>query len=91
MKNDIVVRLAREDELKVVQDLNHALFIHDNAHFGDLNLNWPYQKEGEIYFTNKINGSDGVCFVAEVAGKVVGYLAGRTFDAGTEYLAKRGE
>lgn len=91
MKTDTVLRLAREDELKVVQDLNHKLFVHDNKHFNDLNLRWPYEEEGSDYFKNKINGTKGVCFVAEVDGQAVGYLAGRIFDAGGAYLSKRAE
>ncbi len=88
---NVIVRLAREDELRVVQDLNHKLFIHDNQYFNDLNLQWPYQKNGEEYFQNMINGSKGVCFVAEVEEQIVGYLVGRIFDAGSAYLAKRAE
>lgn len=38
-----------------------------------------------------IDGSKGVCFVAEVEGKVAGYLAGRTFSAGSAYLGSRAE
>lgn len=91
MKNIAIVRLAREDELKIVQDLNHKLFTHDDQFFNDLNLQWPYEKEGEEYFKHKLDGSKGVCFVAEVDGQVVGYLAGRTFDAGGAYLARRAE
>lgn len=91
MKIDIRIRRAREDELKVVQDMNHKLFVHDNKYFNDLNLQWPYQEKGTEYFKNKINNTKGVCIVAEVEGVVVGYLAGSTFDAGTAYLAKRAE
>lgn len=87
----LIIRLAREDELKVVQDLNYKLFVSDNRHFHDLNLRWPYEEKGTEYFKHKIDGTKGVCFVAEKSGKVIGYLAGSTFDAGSAYLAKRAE
>lgn len=70
------IRKAVLSDLSQVQDLNHKLFESDLKHFNDLNTEWPYQKEGEEYFKKRINEKDGVCFVAEVDGQVVGYVAG---------------
>ncbi len=72
----VVIRQAKPDDLKAVQDLNHQLFISDNRHFNDLNLQWPYEEEGEKFFRTRISGESGVCFVAELDGRVLGYLAG---------------
>ena len=70
--NDITVRLAKPEDFKQVQELNHQLFLSDSRHFDDLNTNWPYE-EGESYFRKRIAGEGGVCFVAERDGVVAGY------------------
>lgn len=72
----IIIRKAREDELKVVQELNHQLFLHDEKYDPLLDMNWSFGKEGEDYFKKRIAGKNGVCFVAEIDGNIVGYLAG---------------
>lgn len=73
--NKATIRLARPEDLKKVQDLNHELFLSDARHFDDLNPNWPYE-EGEAYFRRRISGEGGVCFIAERDGVIVGYAAG---------------
>jgi ribosomal protein S18 acetylase RimI-like enzyme len=73
--NKPTVRLARAEDLKRVQKLNHQLFLSDARHFDDLNTNWPYE-EGEAYFRKRIAGQEGVCLVAERDGVVVGYAIG---------------
>ncbi len=87
----VKVRLAKTSELKVVQDLNHELFISDNRHFGELSLNWPYEEQGKTYFQSMISGEAGVCYVAEIAGEIVGYLAGRMRSGSKVYPGKRAE
>lgn len=86
------VRLAVQSDFEVVQDLNHQLFVSDSQHSQDLNTNWPYEDEGISYYKKRISGGDGVCFVAEVDGSVVGYVIGGwshiNFSA---YKGKRGE
>lgn len=73
---EVVIRKAREDELKVVQELNHRLFLHDEEYDSFLDMNWSFGKAGTEYFKRRIAGKDGVCFVAELDGEIVGYLAG---------------
>lgn len=70
------IRKAEAKDLDIVIELNYALFLSDERHFYDLNVEWPRQKEGREYFAGVIDGSKGVCFVAELDGDVVGYLAG---------------
>lgn len=72
----VQIRLAKVDELKTIQDLNYQLFEHDQIYDPLLNMKWPYEAEGTHYFNDRISGKEGVCLVAEVDGKVVGYLAG---------------
>lgn len=68
------IRKATLEDLKTIQDLNYQLFVYDSEFEPELNMEWPYH-EGEEYFKDKIAG-DGVCLVAEVEEKIVGYLAG---------------
>ncbi len=75
MKNSII-RFAKDSDLKAVQELNHQLFVHDGVYDETLVMSWPFEKFGEDYFKERISGLDGVCFVAEVQGEMVGYLAG---------------
>jgi diamine N-acetyltransferase len=74
--NNLIIRKAREDELKVVQGLNQQLFEYDGVWDETLNMEWVFSEGGEKYFRDKISGKEGVCFVAEIGGEVVGYLAG---------------
>jgi ribosomal protein S18 acetylase RimI-like enzyme len=90
MSQIAVVRPAKENELKVVQDLNHDLFISDFENDALLNLSWPY-KQGKKYFADHISGKTGVCFVAEVNGNIVGYVAGKIQKAELWTTARRAE
>ena len=77
----VIIRKAKEKELKIIQGLNHELFLHDGEYDPLLNMDWPFEKQGEDYFKDKISGEKGVCFVAEVGGEIVGYLAGRLMES----------
>ena len=72
----ITIRKAIIGDLKAIQDLNHKLFLWDYNRDSNLNINWPYQEAGESYFKRRITGEHGVCFVAELNGYIVGYVAG---------------
>lgn len=71
------IRKARPEELKIIQSMNHRLFLWDFDRDPALNVNWPLEAAGESYFAKKISGETGVCFVAEQDGKLLGYVAGR--------------
>lgn len=47
------IRRAGLTDLRVVQDLNYQLFVHDSEFESELNMDWPYQ-EGEEYFKRRI-------------------------------------
>ncbi len=86
------IRIARESDFEVVQDLNHQLFVSDSEHSNDLNTNWPYEDEGIVYYKKRIAAEGGVCFVAEIDDEIVGYVIGGwshiNFSA---YKGERGE
>lgn len=86
------VRRARLEDLQTIQRLNHELFKHDNDYHHDLNLEWPYEPDGEAYFRSCIEGDDlFVSIVAEYDGAVVGYLNGGIRKPHSAYLGKRAE
>jgi len=72
----VVIRKAKEDDLKDIQELSQQLFIHDQEFIPYLDMNWSYEGIGVNYFKDKISGKTGVCFIADVDGKIVGYLTG---------------
>lgn len=74
---NVTIRKARLDELPLVQEMNHKLFLWDFARDPALNTAWPHQEVGRSYFEKKISGETGVCFVAEREGELVGYVVGR--------------
>ncbi len=87
---NVIIRKAEKKELSIIQDLNHELFISDSESDPLLQLDWPY-KDGITYFKSRISGEKGVCFVAELKGEVVGYLAGALSDFESWRLETRAE
>src|ERR1019366_3068235 len=73
---EVKIRKAEINDLKVIQNLNHKLFLWDYGCDQTLNTDWPYQEAGVNYFEKKISGELSVCFVAEQDGHIVGYLIG---------------
>jgi len=89
--NYMQIRNATTDDLSVIQRLNHELFLSDNAWNGDLDCDWPYNEEGEKYFREAIESERYISVVAEIDGKVIGYLNGFIRKPNGAYLGKRAE
>ena len=89
---NVVIRKAKLEDLKTIQDLNHALFLSDADKDKKLNHDWPYLETGKEYFKGAIEGKTGVCFVAEKDNEIVGYLAGSIkFDSSIYRQVRRSE
>jgi len=74
----VLIRKASIGDLETVQQLNKLLFKSDNPHDGGfLNEQWPLEHEGRDYFKGKVLGETGVCFIAGIEGKTVGYLVAK--------------
>ena len=57
--DNLIIRRVKENELGIIQGLNHQLFLHDEKFTGQfLNMNWPFEKVGEDYFRKRINKSN---------------------------------
>jgi ribosomal protein S18 acetylase RimI-like enzyme len=66
------IRKAVLADINDILRLNKALFDHETAFNQAYNLDWTYSNVGREYFEKMINSQ--VAVVAEVDGKVVGYL-----------------
>ena len=73
---NINVRKARIEELSMVQKLSEGLFTSDGHRDKWLNHKWSFGEAGKKFFTRRISEPECICLVAELEGKVVGYLAG---------------
>lgn len=70
------IRKATIKDLKKIQELNLELFKKEHKEFDKtLNCKWTFGKKGTSYFKERIE-KDGLALVAEVDGKIVGYLVG---------------
>lgn len=75
----MLIRKATLKDLERIQELNNQLFELELANFDKyLIKDWPLSKEGKEYFVNAIKES--FVIVAEIEGKVVGYLLGEESD-----------
>ncbi len=72
---DISVRIAEKKDWKIVQRLNAEVFEDNATYDDDLDLDFPYSRVGEEYYQAAVSSPDHVCFLAEIKGEVVGYLA----------------
>lgn len=71
------IRTATIRDLGAIQELNNRLFEKEHDEYDkSLVVGWPFKEEGKSYFSGRITGEDGLALVAEVEGKIVGYLVG---------------
>lgn len=78
MKNnasDVSIRQGRESDFDAVRELDRQLIAHDLQYDPTLDPEWSESEEAEEFFLGRLTG-DGVCFVAEYAGQIVGAALG---------------
>jgi ribosomal protein S18 acetylase RimI-like enzyme len=79
MKKGISIRRAKIKDLDDILRLNFDLFKNEYDNYDDtLNLKWT-NSHGKEFFKSKIGKISGFAEVAEVNGKVVGYLCGEIY------------
>ncbi len=72
----ITVRPAIKKDLPAIQKLHRALFLYEEKHFDDtVNPKWSLTKHARAWFASQIGVRNECLIVAEVDGKVVGYLS----------------
>ena len=70
----LIIRNAKLEDLKEILVLFDKLSVSDSPYDKDVDLNWAHTVSGKEYFTKKIKKIDGVCFIAEIENKIVGYF-----------------
>ena len=78
----MVIRHARIDEVKILQDLNDEVLKDNRKYDPDLLMDWAQSDKGKAYFTNLVNNPKACCLVAEENSKLVGYIAAAPKDFG---------
>lgn len=68
------IRIARKEEVKILQNLNDEVFIDNHKYDIDLKMDWAQSVTGRKYFTKVLNNSQAICLIAEEDRKVMGYL-----------------
>ncbi len=80
---EVRVRRAGTGDVAEIVELSRALFREDAGRRDPFtNLGWP-EEEGLAYFASLVSGAGSVCLLAEIAGRKVGYLAGRVGEGAT--------
>lgn len=72
---NIKLKTPEPKEWKTIQKLNNYVFLNDKNHDEDLDMNWPFSKQGIDYYKKLANGTYGYCLIADVNNKSVGYIA----------------
>lgn len=72
---NIQIKPAVDSDWKIIQKLNKEVFVSDQEHDDDLDMGWPYSSEGISYYKSLANGKHGICFIAYMDDKPVGYVA----------------
>ena len=77
------VRRAGTGDVAGIVGLSSELFREDAGRRDSfVNLGWP-EEEGWGYFAGLVSSDEGLCLLAERAGRTVGYLAGRLVEGTT--------
>ena len=88
--NDIVIRKATMDDLRIIQELNNDLFkLEKESYDTTLVVDWPLTEIGQKYFADLIQNH--YVIVAEDNNKVIGYLAGSINEKGSYTELQYGE
>lgn len=73
----VSIKKATLEDLQEVQKLNLILFEKEKKEYNPfLNLKWTFGNKGTQYFKDSIEDNLGLCLVARIENKIVGYLIG---------------
>lgn len=70
------IRKVRPDEWEQLRDLNVAVMEKNPEYDEDLIVDFAHTPRGERFFQEAIEREDGVCLVAEIDGRFIGYVSG---------------
>jgi len=81
--NNVIIRKATLEDIEVLKLLFDELTMADLPYDKEIDINWSHTKNGHKYFVEKINGTKGICFVAENDGKIIGYCTAEKLEVPT--------
>lgn len=87
----IQARKAKAADLESILLLSDQLTISDLPYDRQVDINWAHTDKGKAYYSEKIAGRSGVCFVAESGGKIVGYATAAEKEVPSYRLVKVAE
>lgn len=70
----INIRIANKNDLEIIQNLDQEVFVDNQKYDSDLKMDWTKSDDGKNYFNKILNDPESCCFIAEDAGKPVGYI-----------------
>lgn len=78
----MIIRFARKDEVKTLQNLNDEVFIDNSRYDPDLKMDWAQSDTGRKYFSQALEKPEAICLIAEENEKPIGYLVATPKDFG---------
>lgn len=81
MQSEPSIRRAAAGDFDAIVRLDGELFESDRRYDPTLDPRWTHSEAGRAFFRERIEGTDGVCFVAEAGGELLGYLCGAMIEA----------
>ena len=85
--DNLIIRKATLNDLETILLLSDGLTLADLPYDKEVDVNWAHTEVGKKFYEDKIKEETGVCFVAEMDNKIVGYfVAGRKDVASYRYV-----
>lgn len=72
--DNLTIQRANISDLEKVLLLSDGLTLADFPYDKKVDINWAHTDNGRKYYEEKIKGTLGVCFVAEIDEKIIGFI-----------------
>lgn len=72
----LTIRKTKPSDWKIIQHLNNKVFENGAQYDDQLNLKWPFSKQGIAYYKKVVKDPKYFCRIAEINGKPVSYIVG---------------
>ncbi|MEK7070520.1 MAG: GNAT family N-acetyltransferase [Patescibacteria group bacterium] len=72
---EFVYKKATIEDVPILQQLNHHVFLDNQQHDDDLVMDWATGENGKNYFTKIVSNPEAFCMIARDGEKAVGYIS----------------
>ena len=72
--DNLIIQRANISDLEKVLFLSDGLTLADFPYDKKVDINWAHTDKGRKYYEEKIKGTLGICFVAEIDEKIIGFI-----------------